>query len=312
MILVTGGTGFIGKALVRNLVQSGESVRILIRPSSTSPDLPTGIPVEVTVSGLNDERGIRAAMVGVDTVYHLASVERRGAHANLMDVDIEGTRTITTAAADARIDRLFYLSHLGADRASAYPVLKAKAIAEEHVRRSGVDYTIIRSGIIYGLDDGFTTNLARLIATIPFIFFMPGDGRALIQPLWIEDLATCLVWAIDDNTLRNETVEIGGPEYFPFQQVVDMVMQAIEIKRTLVPMRPPYLRGLTVFLESIFPGSPVSVYWLDYLATNRTCSLDTIPRAFNLNPSRMSQRLGHLQGVDWRGSLIKYLFRRRR
>ena len=137
MILVTGGTGFIGKALIRSLVESGYPVRTLIRPSSQSPDLPRGVGVEVAVSSLKDERGLRAAMVGVDTVYHLAGVERRGAYASLMEVDIQGTQAVTTAAVDAGVDRLFYISHLGADRASAFPVLKSKAIAEEHIRRSG-------------------------------------------------------------------------------------------------------------------------------------------------------------------------------
>ena len=72
MILVTGGSGFIGQALIRHLVDSGQRVRMLIRPSRQSPRLPVGIPVEVAVAGLNDERGLRAAMVGVRTIYHLA------------------------------------------------------------------------------------------------------------------------------------------------------------------------------------------------------------------------------------------------
>ena len=129
MILVTGGTGFIGKSLIRNLVESGNVVRTLIRPSPRSPELPHGVPVEIAVSSLNDARSLRAAMVGVKVVYHLAGVERRGAYADLMAVDIQGTRLVTEAAADAGVERIFFLSHLGADRASAFPVLKAKAIA---------------------------------------------------------------------------------------------------------------------------------------------------------------------------------------
>jgi len=312
MILVTGGTGFIGKALVRNLVESGYAVRMLIRPSPRSPDLPVGVAVDVAVSSLSDERGLRAAMVGVDTIYHLAGVERRGAYADLQNVDIDGTRKIVTAAADARVKRIFLTSHLGADRASAYPVLKAKAIAEEHVRRSGIDYTILRSAIVYGPNDGFTTALASLVATVPFFYLTPGDGRTLLQPIWVEDLATCLVWALEDETTKNETYEIGGSEYLSFNQVLENVMQAINIQRTIIHTRPPYIRGITVILEAIFPGSPVSVYWLDYLATNRTCALDTIPRVFHLMPARMFQRLGYLQGVDWRRSLVRSLFRRPR
>jgi uncharacterized protein YbjT (DUF2867 family) len=312
MILVTGGTGFIGKALVRNLVQSGRSVRILIRPSPRSPNLPVGVPVEVAVSSLNDARGLRAAMVGVDIVYHLAGVERRGAYASLMNVDIQGTRAVSQAASDARVDRIFYISHLGADRASAYPVPKAKAIGEEAIRRSGIDYTIIRSSIVFGPNDGFTTGLARLIAASPYFLPIPGNGETLLQPLWVEDLVTCLVWALDDDATRNQIYEIGGPEYQSFTNVLNMIMETINIHRRLMPVRPPYLRGFTVFLESFLPGIPVSVYWLDYLATNRTCALDTIPRVFKLMPARMPQHLGYLHGEEWRETFIRALFRRPR
>lgn len=86
-ILVTGGTGFIGQALVRHLAEAGHQVRILLRASSRSPNLPRSVPVEVTVSGLDDERGLRAAMVGVDTIYHLAGSEWRGVYASLVEID---------------------------------------------------------------------------------------------------------------------------------------------------------------------------------------------------------------------------------
>lgn len=309
MILVTGGTGFIGKALVRNLAQSGYPVRILIRPSPQSPNLPSGIPVEVAVCSLNDYRGLRAAMVGIDTIYHLAGVERRGAYGSLMNVDIQGTQTIIQTAQEAGVKRIVYLSHLGADRASAYAVFKAKAIAEEIIRRSGIEYTILRSAIVYGPNDGFTTGLALLLASVPFIFLVPGEGSSLLQPIWVEDLVTCMIWAMEEKTAIEETIEIGGPEYLTFNQVLELVMQATGIHRRKVHIRPPYLRSLTVLLETIFPGLPVSTYWLDYLATNRTCALDTVPRLFRLMPGRMSQHLGYLQSVNWRRPLLRTLFK---
>jgi uncharacterized protein YbjT (DUF2867 family) len=173
MILVTGGTGFIGQALIRHLVEAGHKVRTLIRPSPRSPNLPRGVPVEVAVSSLNDQRGLLAAMVGVDTVYHLASSEWRGAYASLMEVDIRGTQSVVQAAADAGIRRILYVSHLGADRASAYPVFKAKAIAEEFIRRSTIDYTILRTSIIFGQRDGFTTGSGADIGEPAFLLPAP-------------------------------------------------------------------------------------------------------------------------------------------
>jgi NADH dehydrogenase len=268
--------------------------------------------VEVAVSSLNDPRGLRAAMVGVDTVYHLASSEWRGAYGSLMEVDILGTQAVIRAAADARIGRFFFVSHLGADRASAYPVFKAKAIAEEFIRRSGIDYTILRTAIVYGPHDGFTTGLAQLLNAVPFIFLVPGTGDTLLQPLWVEDLATCMTWALEDEGTRNNTFELGGPEYLNLNRVVENVMQSMGLRRKLIHMQPQAtLRWLTVFLEHLLPASPVSVYWMDYLATNRICALDTIPRFFNLLPSRMSQRLEYLRGRNWRREVWRTSLRRR-
>lgn len=250
-------------------------------------------------------------MVGVDAIYHLAGAEWRGAYASLMDVDIRGTQHVISAAIDAGVARLFYVSHLGADRGSAYPVFKAKAIAEEFIRRSGIPYTILRAAIVFGKDDGFTTGLARLLNFFPWFFLVPGDGEVLVQPLWVEDLATCLTWALDDPDTQGQVYEIGGPEYLTFNQVLGEVMKVLGIQRRLIHTRPPYLRAITVLLETWLPVSPVSVYWLDYLAANRTCSLDTVPRLFNLMPSRLSQRLAYLEGRNWRRDLIQSVFQRR-
>jgi uncharacterized protein YbjT (DUF2867 family) len=310
MILITGGTGFIGKYLVRSLVEAGYPVRMLIRPSAKSPDLPRGIPVEVAISGLRDERGLRAALVGIDVIYHLASAEGKGPKASLLDVDIKGTQALVEAAREAGVERFFYVSHLDADRASAFPVLKAKAIAEEYIRRSSLPYTILRTALVYGPGDSFTTGLAKLLHTLPLIFLVPGNGKTQLQPLWIEDLVTCLIWSLDIPQTKNQTYKIGGPEYLPFNDVLHTVMEKLNLHRTLMYVRPPYMRALTVYLENLFPRLPVSVYWLDYLASNHTCPIDTMPKEFNLMPARFSQRLDYLKGKSWRQPLITSLKKR--
>jgi NADH dehydrogenase len=310
MILITGGTGFIGQALIRHLNELGVPVRILVRPSSQSPNLPRGVPVEAAVSSLSDPRGLRAAMVGVDVVYHLISAEWRGPQASLMDIDITGTQAVLQSAVDAGVDRFFYLSHLGADRASAYPVMKAKAITEEFIRRSGLDYTILRTAIVYGPNDGFTTGISRLLHS-PFHFmFLPNHGRTILQPLWFEDLVTCLSWSLDDEATRNRVIEVGGPEYLSFWTIVERIKTVTRARCRLQSLSPGYLRRLTLILESIFPRLPISQYWLDYLAVNRTCALDSAPRTFNLIPSRFNYRLEYLETTNWRKSFWSSVRRR--
>lgn len=294
MILVTGGTGFIGQVLIRHLVAMGYQVRTLLRPSPVSPDLPRGVSIEAVICGLKDERSLRAAMKGVDVVFHLAGAERKGSQADLMGVDIEGTRTIASVAEDAGVERFFYLSHLGADRASAYPVLKSKAIAESYIVNSGVPYTIFRPGVVYGPGDHFTMELVRLLRMSPGLFLLPGDGSSLLQPLWVEDLVTCLTLALDEPATINHIFPMGGPEFLTFRQVVTSVMDAARIRRWLVSLSPAYLRILTVYLEGSVKNFPLSVFWLDYLAADRTCDLDTLPRLFGLIPGRFNRHLDYL------------------
>jgi uncharacterized protein YbjT (DUF2867 family) len=311
MILISGGTGFVSRALVRRLNELGQPIRILMKPSDKSPRLPLGIAVEVTVCSLSDPRGLRVAMKGVDTVFHLASSEGAGNRADLMKVDIQGTENIAGAARDVGVDRFFYLSHLGADRASAYPVLKAKAIAETHIRNSGLDYTIFRTGLLFGIDDHFTTSLARLLQGLPFIFFLPGSGENLVQPLWVEDLITCMLWSMDDKKTRKQMYSIGGPEFISFRRVVEIIMGKIGSHRLLVSITPAYLRALTVMFEQSFNVFPVSVFWLDYLASDRTTSIDSVTRNFGLLPSLFETRLEYLSGENWRGNLYQRLFKKK-
>jgi uncharacterized protein YbjT (DUF2867 family) len=299
MILITGGTGFVGRALVRQLFDAGYPVRTLLRPSLRTPRLPKGVPVEVAVVGLEDVRGLRAALHGVDTVIHLAGTEHQGRNANLLGTDIQGTLNLAQAAKAAGVERFIYLSHIGADRASAFPVHKAKGIAEEHIRKSGVPHTIVRSSIIYGPEDHFTTNLASLIRRA-FIFFpMSGDGQTRIQPLWVEDLVTCLLWALESPKTLNQTYEVGGSEYFTLRQTLEHIMDVIGKRRVLVPMSPPFLRALVVTLETFMPRFPASSFWIDYVAVHRTCPVDNLPRTFGLMPARFTYRLDYLTHKPW-------------
>jgi uncharacterized protein YbjT (DUF2867 family) len=303
MILVTGATGFIGRALVRHLSETGQKVRVLLRSSPTSPRLPRGVPVEVAVVSLNDERSVAAALRGVDQIFHLSSAGSEGRRGNLLKTDIEGTRILAQVAASAGIERLIFLSHIGADRASAFPIQKAKGISEEHIRKSGVPYTIVRSSVVFGPEDLFTNNLARLLRTAPGFFPIPSDGRTLLQPVWVEDLVTCLLWALQNPEMVNQTHEIGGGEYFTLREVLQILMNVTHTRRLLVPLSSPTMRALLVMLDTFVPNFNISTYWLDYVAVNRTCPVDNMPRIFGLMPARFAYRLDYLARKPWYSKL---------
>ena len=305
MILITGATGFIGRTLMRHLYEAGREVRVLIRPSRRSPRLPRGLPVEVAVASLGDERALRAALKGVDVIFHLAGAESQGRNANLLGVDMRGTESLARVAADADVKRFFYLSHIGAGRASSFPVFKAKGIAEEHIRRSGVPYTIIQTSLVFGPEDHFTTSLARLLQMSPFFFPLPGSTRTVIQPLWVEDLVTVLLWSLDNEATLNHTYEIGGSEFFTVRQIVEIIMQVTQRPHWLFELPLQVLRAMIVTFESFIPRYPASSFWLDYISINRTCSVDNLPRTFGLMPARFTYRLDYLKRTPWASALWK-------
>lgn len=266
--------------------------------------------MEAAVTSLTDVQGLRAALRGVDIIYHLAGGEGQGGRGNLLAVDINGTRSLCRAAADARINHFLYLSHLGADRAAGFPVLKAKGIAEEYIRKSGVPFTILRASILFGPGDEFTNGLAMLLAASPGFMPLPSQGATVVQPLWVEDLATCLIWSLDNPGVLNQTFNIGGSEFINLRQVIETIMQVTGLHRRLVNWPTQSIRAITILMESIFPRFPASIFWLDYLAVNRTCSIDVIPHLFNLMPARFSSHLDFLRNVHWSRQLLQRLFTR--
>jgi len=290
----------VGRAVLPRLTEAGHQVRVLLRPSPQSPRLPKGVPVQVSLAQLDDERGLRAALAGVETVIHLAGAEWHGPDGDVFRVDAGGTRSLVEAARAAGVGRLVYLSHLGADRASAYPVLKAKGIAEEFIRQSGLPHTIFRAAMLFGVEDIFANVLAALIKLGPGVFLMPGDGRTALQPLWVEDLATCLEWSLADEAFVNRIVSVGGPEFIPLRMMVDILMEAMGVRRWVLSVRPVYLRGGAWFLEQLLPRSPLTTRWLDYLSMSRTCELTSVTSLFGLRPARFSpENLAYLRQKRW-------------
>lgn len=294
MNLVTGGTGFIGRSLVHHLLQDGQPVRILVHPSSTTPNLPKGIRLDVAVCSLSDERGLQAAMQGVDQIFHLASAGRLANPAELSAVDVEGTRAIVDTAQKKGIERVIFLSQINADKNSLFAMFKAKALAEEALVKSRLNYTILRATTIFGAQDHFTNSLSSMLRRNRAFFLMPGNGEVTLQPLWVQDLLTCLMLSVQDQRTFRRTIAVGGGEYFSYKEIIKIIMGKMGIWRLLIPFSPAYLRTLNLWLNRQEKGTPYPNAWLDYLAADRTCALDTLPKLFGLLPARFEKELKYL------------------
>jgi NADH dehydrogenase len=294
MILVTGAAGLIGRHLVAGLIAARQPVRVLLPPDFSKArinKLPWHESVEIVIGTLYDADALHQALIDVNTVYHLASAQWWGRRRDLERVDLVGTRSLIAAARAARIGRIIVMSQLGASPSSAFTLLRAKGQFEDLIRTSGLAYTIIRSGIIFAPDDHFVNGIAALLHSNPVIVMQPGQGENLLHPLYIDDLVEALIRTLENVDTVDQIIEIGGPEYLSYNELLLTVMRVTHTPRSIVSLPPYLLRTLTRTTRTLFPGWPVTLQWYDILATNRTAPLGTIDTMFGIHPARFEDTI---------------------
>jgi uncharacterized protein YbjT (DUF2867 family) len=308
MILITNATGFVGRAVVRRLAVEQTEVRCLLRPSRRVQRLPKGIAFSSVSASLDDLPALRTTMQDVTAILHLVGEDDPGQEPKLEHY-AQYTANLIEAAHEAGVRRLIYLSRLGADRASAYSIFRAMGEAEAVVRESDMDYTILQSAIAYGPEDAFITVLAMLTKTIPFVLPIPDVGMSRFQPLWVEDLVTCIVATLERDDLVGQTISLGGSEHFMLEQMVAQVLAALSVQRRLTRVSMPLAQGVVDFFDALLPHTPVPPRWLDVLAVGSATELGVIPRHFGFEPTRFAQGLEFLSRKHpWRRNLIRFIF----
>lgn len=313
MILVTGATGMVGRALVPHLVEAGWSVRVLVQPRRGSRTARSIWPdnVDVVVGDLFDVQNLHDAMQGVHTVFHLSSAQWWGSRRDLERVDVQGTRNIVSVARSARVGRLYYLSQLGAEPSSAYALLRVKGQVETLIRNSGVPYTVMRCGAIFGPEDRFVNGVAMLLRTNPLIFLQPGDGENLLHPLYVKDLVAALEHSLQSIDLIDAVIEIGGAEYVTYNEMVRTVMRVSRARRLIVPVPPHTLRALTRIVNRLVPRWPMTLQWFDVLASNRTAKLGNLYDYCGVRPVRFEDTLlTYMPGRHYGRELMRSVWRR--
>lgn len=312
MILVTGATGFIGRHLVQQLLDEGRHVRLLLPEHQLKKPLPWVNPPEIVTGTMHDDEALFRAATGAHVIYHLENAQWWGRPRNLERVELVGLRNLITVARSARVGRLITVSHLGASPASAYSLIKVKGMMEEAIRASGLAYTIIRSGVVFGEQDAFVNHIAMMLRVNPVFFMMPGQGEVVLHPIYIDDLITALVRCLDRVETVDTTVEIGGAEYITLEDLIRTVMRVTNMYRLIVSVPPYAMRWTSGIYSRLLPRSLVTPQWLDLLATNRTARLNNAYEIFGLHPRRFEDTLlTYMPGRRYLLPTLRYAMRRR-
>ena len=309
MILITDATSFVGRAITRHLVSTDRAVCCLLQPSKKEQRLPTGIRCNTVAASMNNLPALRTSLQDVSAVVHSIADDD-------LDQDEGGTNhlasttTLIEAMRDAEVTRLIYLSRVGADRTSAYPILKKRGEAEALVKACKLHTTVLQPTLTYGPDDTFTNVTAMIAKTVPLLLPIPDTGMARFQPLAADDLAACVRMCLDRDDLIGQTISLGGSEYFTYHHMISAILAATGTRRHLVQIRMGLMHGISDLLERILPVNPVPRWFLNLLDAGLTTELRVIPNQFGFEPQRFDKGIRYLNtSRRWRRDLARYVLR---
>ena len=256
MILVTGGTGFVGPHVVHALRARELPVRVLVR------DLRRGARArawgaELAEGDVTDAASVAAATAGVDAVVHLVAIIK-GSRADFERVMVQGTRNVVSAAKAAGVRRFVLASALGLDERTkdAVPYFAAKWEMERAVKGSGLQHVILRPSFVFGKDGGVLPTFIRLARYAP-VTPIVGPGTQRLQPIWVEDAAAYYAQAIDLAAAANRTFEIGGPDAVTWNEFWDRAKRVLGARRPSLHVPFALMRAQATLTERL-PGAPVT------------------------------------------------------
>ena len=259
VVTIFGGSGFIGRHLVRRLAKRGWVLRIAVRHPARAHYLqPLGDVGQIAPlrAPLQDPVAVEAAVRGVNAVVNLVGVLfERGAQ-SFIAVHARGAHTVAAAAAAAGVERLVHVSALGADLHGQADYARTKGAGEAGVKTAFPAATVLRPSIVIGPEDGFFNrfaSMARLWPALPLV----GGGATRFQPVYVGDLAEAIATVLDTNAHQGKTFELGGPRVYTFKELLEIMLQEIRRKRWLVPV-PFGLARLQAALLQYLPNPPLT------------------------------------------------------
>lgn len=237
LVTVFGGSGFVGRHVVRALARDGWRVRVACR----RPDLafylqPLGnvgqiFPVQ---ANLRHPQSVAAALRGAEAVVNLVGILAQGGKQKFSTLHVDGAKAVAAAARAAGVERLVHVSAIGADASSSSVYARTKAEGEAAARAAFPSAVILRPSVIFGPEDDFFNRFAAMARILPAIPIIGETTR--FQPVYVGDVAQAAALAVDGRATAGATYELGGPEVKTFRELVQYVLEVTERDRTILPL----------------------------------------------------------------------------
>ena len=266
-IVVTGGTGFIGREVVHRLLETpGARVAVTTRDPGRAD--PWGGRVEKVQAFAGDPLSLGKAFTGADVVVHAIQfpnhpVEDPARGRSYLEVDGEGTKVAVAVAKKLGVRRFVYLSGAGAGRGRPEPWFRAKDMAEAAIRESGMEYALLRPSWIYGAGDRSMSRFVTFVRRLPVVPVI-GDGTTPVYPIYVKDVARCVAEAVLREDAKDKALDLGGPERLTMDEIIRTVQKVLGRRRLLLH-HPAGLMKLLVMPMALLPEPILSPGAIDFI-----------------------------------------------
>ncbi len=270
---VLGGSGFIGRYVVRRLAARGEVIAVGCRNAEDAKFLkPMGNVGQIATLNvaIGDTALLPAFLAGNAALVNCVGVLRESGSQTFELVHHTGPARLARLARDAGVERLVHISAIGADSRSSSAYARTKAAGEQAVRDAFPTATILRPSVVFGPEDQFFNRFAAM-ATIAPVLPLIGGGETRFQPVYVGDVADAVVECLDDPATAGRTYELGGPKVYTFREILDLLLHEIRRKRLFVNL-PFGLAALQARLMSILPNPPLTPDQVELLKRDNVVS----------------------------------------
>ncbi|MBC7876335.1 MAG: NAD(P)H-binding protein [Anaerolineales bacterium] len=255
-IAITGGTGFIGRHLARDLIAHGHEVIVIARGNYSRNTQPIEGATFIALDA-NDTTKLTEAFRGCEAVAHCAGTSVEDGKQTLQRLHADGARSAVTAAENAGVKKFVLLSYLSVRPNVNSAYLTTKWQGEEIVRASKINYTILKAGLVYGAGDHLLNNLSNLFKKMP-IFAQVGLKEKQVRLLAVEDLVNVIrETLLDETRLSRQTVAVTGPEEFPFSRAAKRIAKAMGKPSLIVLPFPVFFHRILAFFSERFMPKPL-------------------------------------------------------